>query len=136
MLKGINIEFASQNSDALGEIRLDEALEGRDLTIQNAIIHTTSSENSNQFFSAYGTGLINGALSGQAINKISATHLSNFAALDTLVFMLNNEDETKEATERVRKLKLLPLEFDNQKFRLGINILFQDGVSYNQIVDF
>jgi hypothetical protein len=116
-MKSLKIVFESSGARLL----LDETVENFDAVVQNGLVNIATEKGSDKGDPARGTNLLRDALQGRIADLLTAQHISNLAALDTL-FYLRNSDERETTEERVDKLALQPFEYDGALLR--VNALF------------
>ena len=113
-MKSLKISFKSSGSRLL----LDETVEAFDAVVQNGLVNIATEKGSDKGDSKRGTNLLKNALQGRVADLLTAQHISNLAALDTL-FYLRNSDATNTEEERVEQIKLQPFEYDGMELRIN-----------------
>jgi flavodoxin len=117
MSKSLKIVFEAGGAS----LKLDETVEGFEAVTQNGLVNIATEQGSDSGDSKRGTNLLRNALQGRVADLLSAQHISNLAAINTL-FYLRKSDETDTTEERVENLALQPFEYDGTQLR--INALF------------
>lgn len=75
--------------------------------MQQCGVNIGTDAGSDPLFPTAGTALLLDALSGKLFNETLAQHSANFAALDTLYFVRQHDDESLEESERIQSIDLL-----------------------------
>lgn len=110
-MRDIRVQFDGESGT---RILLNEAVEGKLLTQQKYLINVGTSKGTDKIFPQRGTNLVGGAISGGIIDSVSAEHLGNFAALDTLYFCAYEEHlAVYNSSEYVQDFSLKPTDYNN-----------------------
>lgn len=122
MSKSLKIEFGDDGATIL----LNDVVEDFEAVSQNAIVNIATEQGSDSSSSDRGTNLLRHALQGRVADLLSAQHISNLAAIDTL-FFLRNSDETDTEEERLVSVKLEPFEYDGKNLKLNVIFTGTEG---------
>jgi hypothetical protein len=117
-MKSLKISFGSDGAKLL----LDTTVEGFAAVVQNSLVNLATERGSDKGDPARGTALLRQALQGRVADLLTAQHISNLAALDTL-FYIRASDVKDTQEERLQKVTLQPFEYDG--IQLRINSSFQ-----------
>lgn len=115
MSKSLKISFGADGA----RLTLDETVEAFDAVVQNGMVNLATEAGSDKGDLERGTTLLRDALQGKIADLLTAQHISNAAAIDTL-FYLRNSDETNTEEERVEKISLSPFEYTNEHVRVNV----------------
>lgn len=113
-MKSLKISFESGG----GRLLLDETVEDFHAVVQNAMVNIATEKGSDKGDRSRGTNLLRQALQGRVADLLTAQHISNLAALDTL-FYLRNSDDKNTTEERMEKVQLQPFEYDGMELRIN-----------------
>lgn len=113
-MKSLKIVFEATGARLL----LDETVEGFGAVVQNGLVNIATEKGSDPSDSARGTDLLKDALEGKVASLLSAQHISNLAALDT-IFYVRGTDEIDTAEERLEALTLQPFDYDGASVRIN-----------------
>ena len=114
MSKSLKLSFESGGA----RLVLDQTVEGFEAVAQNGVVNIATERGSDTSDPDRGTYLLRDALQGKVADLLSAQHISNIAAIDTL-FYLRNSDEADTTEERVEAVELQPFEYDGRELNLS-----------------
>lgn len=112
-LEGLSVEFVASGA------RLDfsSRVSGFGTLAQNGLVNIGTVRGSDPVFPDRGTRLYRSGVVGEITNYNTAYHASNFAAMDTM-FFLRRSDYVDSTHERIKTVKLQPVEFVGTRMRL------------------
>lgn len=103
-----------------------EEVTGRYATIQAALINMATAAGSDNAFPSRGTTLLRQAVSGALISEQEAMHAANFAAIDTVFFVRENED-SDTTDDRLDTIVTSPFFLSPQALQVDLQFLFLSG---------
>jgi len=121
-LKGLKIQI---DESGVGDI-LPETINDIGCNHQNAAVIVSTMKGTDKMFPAKGTNLLLAGLRNEMFNSISAQHVANFAALDTIVFCGEHTNPTYENLA-LAGLKLLVEELTTGYARFSAVLTFNNG---------
>lgn len=124
------------NGEDGASIDLTRRVEGKHLYSQKALINVGTEQGTDPLYEERGTTLMTEAIGGYAATDNGALHMGNFAALDTLSFLEENEYESAlDDTDRIRDMDLHTIEYDEETEILsyGATFFFRDGTQTTSI---
>jgi len=119
MKKSIRIDFTGNAP----KLDFNRPVEGFENTIQRALVNIGTHRNDLNLFENKGTDLLRRGVEGSLISIQAAQHQSNFAAIETLLFMREEAANTLDAGEGLSKIGLEPAS-PLENGRLNINAIF------------
>lgn len=123
-MKDIRINFWGGNST----IALTEEVEGKNLYEQKALVNIVTEQGSDTLYPDRGTTMLRDSIQGKVFSYSGATHVGNFAALDTLFFITGNEyEDVKDSdTENlITDMDVIIKDYNNTNGTLSANVRFQ-----------
>lgn len=126
-MKGIRIHFDGQDNTVFD---FRSAATDKELLAQQVLINIATTAGSDPVFPDRGTTLHQDAINGLAVNKTEASHIGNFAALDTKLFLRSTGAATEDGVT-VARLNVDPINYDilSNKISYEVQIVFSDGTS-------
>lgn len=135
-MKDIKINFKGDSS----VIDLNSFVTGKEVSQQKYLVNIVTEQGSDPLYDYRGTTLLQDAINGLAYNTVSATHVANFAALDTNYFFDSikyynaNEDNSYTISsgdtdpDGINTLTILPITIDihNSTLDLSVKFIFND----------
>lgn len=135
-MKDIKIQFKGDSS----VIDLNSSVTGKETAQQKYLVNLVTEQGSDPLYDDRGTTLLQDAINGLIYNTVSATHVANFATLDTNYFFDSikyynaNEDNTYTIStgdtdpDGINTLTILPITVDvyNSTLDLSVKFIFND----------
>lgn len=141
-MKDLKIKFDGDESI----IDLSSSVEGKSSTQQKYLVNIVTEQGSDPLYDDRGTTLLQDSINGLAYNTVSATHVANFATLDTNYFFdsisyfsASGNTYTTSTTnldpDGVSTLTILPLYVNifNSTLDLSVKFTFNDNTETKTI---
>lgn len=130
MRKDIRILFDGDNTG----FDFSEPVLDFESIIQDALVNTATIRGSDPIYEDRGTNLLSEAVKGNLIDINSAIHASNFASIDTLLFMRQTEDNLTNPL-RLSMYELQPVNFTYSGLQLNATFISSDGETIGTSVE-
>lgn len=108
---------------------------GKELYSQKALVNIVTVRGSDPLFEDRGTDIMKKCLSGNIYDNNGLRHLGNFAALDTMFFVLENEySAVNTSPDKIKKIAVYPYTVDllSSKVTFRTTIEFADGTAIRE----
>lgn len=108
---------------------------GKELYSQKALVNVVTVKGSDPVFPNRGTDIMKKCLSGHIYSNNGLRHIGNFAALDTVFFVLENEyAAVNQSGDKIKNISVYPSEVDmvTSHITFKTTIEFADGTSNRQ----
>ena len=128
-MKGIKIQF-QQNGASFD---FSKPVENFENITQNALINTGTQKGSDPIFEDRGTDLFKDAAKGSLVDVNAATHASNFAALETIIFLQQQGLVTDDII--LAKYELQPVQFTENGLQLNAIFTSSNGEIIGRSID-
>lgn len=115
------------------EMKFDETVAEFDATIQAALVNIATDRGSATAHPARGTNLLREAVSGRLVGEQAAQHAVNFAAIDTLFFV--RENEPIDSGEKLTEIVTEPVQLSVGAMRLRLQFRGGNGTVKGVIND-
>lgn len=109
MKRGLKVEFLKEGARLLPT----EEVRGSLSSVQNALVNIGTMQGTDKAFSDRGTDLFKTVLSRGLPNVGDARHAANFAAVNTLFFVREQEEQTTD--DSISRLQLTPSSLSLEK---------------------
>lgn len=116
-------------------IDLTQDVSGKDLYNQKALVNIVTARGSDPLFEERGTDIMQKCLSGNIYDNNGLRHLGNFAALDTMFFVLENEYAVVNTSpDKIKKISIYPYTVDllTSRVTFKATIEFADGTTIRE----
>lgn len=121
-MQDIKINFNGE-SDTL--IDLTAKVEGKSLYEQKCLVNLATKKGSDPVYPARGTDLMEGAIGGLVISTNDGAHLANFAAIDTLFFVSEQEYAVNaNSPDLVDDINVSIVSYEPERSRINIGVQF------------
>ncbi len=121
---GLKVKFDKDGASLL----TDEQVEDTDATIQAALINIATPVGSDPAHPERGTDLLRRAASGAIVSPQEAAHAANFAAVDTLFFVRENEPAASD-DDKLSAIDTNPLILSAQTLQVNLQFHFISGLT-------
>lgn len=128
-MKGIKLHM-NGDRDTLFDFRAP--VEGKKHYAQKMLVNLATERGSDPLYPDRGTTLLTGAIGGVIIDTASASHLGNFAALDTVVFVNGGaypelKENEAEMDDAVVDINITLRDVDMKEQRVAFDVAFVHG---------
>lgn len=128
-MRGIKLHM-NGDRDTLFDFR--EPVEGKKHYTQKMFVNLATEQGSDPLYPDRGTTLLAGAIGGVIVDTAAAAHLSNFAALDTVVFVNGGaypdlRENQQEVDDSVADINITLKDVDVLQQRVSFDVSFIHG---------
>lgn len=125
-MKDIKIIFGGENGAALD---LGNAVENKKVTEQQCLVNLATELGSDPLFPDKGTNLLRTAAAGGVVTAADATHAGNFAALNTLYFVVGQSFASSSSSSGIllANVDLEAISVSGTVLTYTVTLSFTDG---------
>lgn len=132
-MQDIKINFNGEHDTF---IDLTAKVEGKALYVQKCLVNLATKKGTDPVYSARGTDLMEGVSGGLGISTNDGSHLANFAGIDTLFFVLEQEYAVNaDSPDLVESISIHIVDYEPLRSLINVSVKFDfaDKTSTNTV---